>query len=396
MLLKPIQNLNQGLLRDQVYPLASEKFKKAINPLRLAESIKALETIGGKGITLKTEDGISIQAMFFDVNKFHERVVKMGGAFFENDDGALVLRLYDDRAIKLFEKKFNIDMYKVDDHTYDESPIESVFNICKEVVLIPQQIEINRLSEIHERTVTILTQGNGQLFEFRRKDILKVLLTGQSCLTFNIRGVGSSTGSPNELGTYSDIEAVYQYAKSKGYKDAGITVCGRCLGSGFATELAKKYPIHLVLDRPFAKIGDIIVNRALIQTQDFLTSKLKLGKPLQILQSTVQKTGLSFLKSWFQSGTSHFLNQRIISYDNASKFSKVEGSLLLVQSEIDEVIPSFSQKTLREQVQSHPRGTIHETNKIDHNDPWDEQTQIAYLAHLAKFGLLRRFPETPL
>lgn len=235
--LNPVQNLGQSLIRDQIYPTASKNFKKTIDQSRLLESIQVLEAIGGKRLALKTEDGVSIQA---------------------------------------------------------------------------------------------------------------------------------------------------------------ITVYGYCLGSGFATELAKRHPIHLILDRPFAKIGDIIADRALMHAQIFLTSKFKLGKPLQILHSAGEKAGLSFIKSWFQKGTSYFLNQGIISYNNASKLSKVEGSLLLIQSKIDEVIPSFSRTTLKEEVQKHPRKSIYETDKIDHSDPWDMQTQGACLDHLGKFGLLRSFPETPL
>ena len=68
----------------------------------------------------------------------------------------------------------------------------------------------------------------------------------------NYRGYGGSSGEPTEKGIYSDALFIYDQIK-KEHKN--INLIGRSLGTGVATYLASKRPIHrLVLVTPFDSI----------------------------------------------------------------------------------------------------------------------------------------------
>lgn len=78
-------------------------------------------------------------------------------------------------------------------------------------------------------------------------------------LIIDYRGYGRSEGIPNELGTYRDALAAYDYL-TKTLKQAPntIIVYGESLGSAIAVELATQKPVGgVVLEEPFTSIGDV-------------------------------------------------------------------------------------------------------------------------------------------
>lgn len=80
---------------------------------------------------------------------------------------------------------------------------------------------------------------------------------GFNVMVFNYGGFAKSEGFPSAEKTFEDTETAYKYLKNnKNTKDEELIVHGFSLGGGPATYLASKYPIHLVLDRSYAKIGN--------------------------------------------------------------------------------------------------------------------------------------------
>jgi dienelactone hydrolase len=219
-----------------------------------------------------------------------------------------------------------------------------------------------------------------------RKKIGEILLlNGQDYMAFNIRGTGRSQGKPTEQRTYEDIETVYQFLKSKGYSDDQISVYGYCLGSGLAVNLASTHPVHLILDRPFAKIADVAASAA---------TEMTLGT-LKIDSAGPRLSKFIAAVNW---ALAQGLNWTVISYDNLSKLSRVQGSILFIHSGIDEVIPEPSREAMRKKVEkiAQKRGDvkIQVSNVFGHNDLWDIATNNIAHSHFANTNTLREYPKT--
>jgi uncharacterized protein len=145
---------------------------------------------GGQEIAITTEDGRSLDAMFFDV---------------EN--------MYPDKAL----------YYKEGD-----------------------------------RPLVIICGGNKSFYP-RLWTMIKLYLdNGANVVAFNYGGFGESEGSTTTLTTYADADAIYDYAtKNKGFTDDHLIVHGLSLGGAMASYLAEKHPIDVILDRTFARVGDV-------------------------------------------------------------------------------------------------------------------------------------------
>ncbi len=244
-----IRRVGQSFLRSRIYHASSESFKQSIDSTRLERSREILRSIGGRTVILKTEDDVLIEGMFFDVNAFFNRVVDLGGRFQIDSEGNQMLICTTEQCSRLFSS-WTINNQQIISFRIasDRSGAMSA-SISPEGLMVPS---------IRHKQLMILTQGNAGLFEMGRKEILKTLMLGNSCMVFNIRGTGRSQGTPNEEGTHRDLEAVYQYVSNRGFCNQRISVKGYCLGSGPAVHLASQPPIPLILDRPFAKISDIM------------------------------------------------------------------------------------------------------------------------------------------
>lgn len=82
---------------------------------------------------------------------------------------------------------------------------------------------------------------------------------GFSCMLFDYRGYGRSSGSISEKGIYDDTEAVWNYLINvKKYKPENIIIAGRSLGGAPATYLASRQsPGGLIIESAFASIPEM-------------------------------------------------------------------------------------------------------------------------------------------
>ncbi len=73
---------------------------------------------------------------------------------------------------------------------------------------------------------------------------------------FDYRGYGLSGGSPDEAGTYADVEAAWSYLTGRrGLDSSDIIVMGRSLGAAIASHLATRHsPRALILESTFTSL----------------------------------------------------------------------------------------------------------------------------------------------
>lgn len=365
-----LRNTAQIAIRSRVYQACSQGFTKKMDGNRLEKSRECLRQLGGQTVLLYAEDGNPIEGMFIDVDNFRRQIISLGGQFLVRSDGKYVLRSYDQEL---------------------SDSLQETFKFKGSNVSCPQMLDLDTVFEVElpfhgggvksidcGKQVQILTQGNACIFEMDRKKIGSVLLSGQSCIAFNLRGTGRSHGSPNENGSYLDIETVCQYLNHKGFGDNQILVNGYCLGAGLAVDLAARRKVHLILDRPFAKIGDVIGNVIKEQAIVFLKIPKKGIRRyvLDILADDVIPEGV---------------NRFLISYNNAKKIRTVRGPICYIHSNIDNVIPKKSREKFKQAVQRLPNATIQISDFFGHCDDWDPSTNQVFLTHLQTFDAGRKY-----
>jgi len=332
-----------------------------------------LHAIGGQTIAIRTEDGVVIEAMFFDVNAFHDRIVALGGRFKIGRDRNQMLISTSYRLSRLLRE------LKIDNNaSYGFRVISSRPDGAMIISVRPNALFI---SSIRTKHVAILTQGNGGIFIFGKAEITETLMKGMCCMAFDIRGTGRSCGAPTEIGTYYDIEAVYRYARMRGFSDHQISVHGYCLGAALACELASRHPVNLILRTPFAGISDVIA--------DIATSRV-----IECFKLDPDSRKTIVVKRMFDFIISKLVSYVYISYDNASKIRKIKTPILLIESSIDEVLPLFSRERCRAAVASTPRAAIQVTDQMGHNDEYDSETLRFLNSFLIRHDLMRNFPVT--
>ncbi len=111
-----------------------------------------------------------------------------------------------------------------------------------------------------KKNVTVLFfHGNGGNISYNLDFIEMFYNLGISTLIIDYRGYGKSEGKPDELGTYLDSDAAWDYLiNEKNIKPSEIVIYGRSLGGPIAARLAKnKKPAALILDSTFVSIKDI-------------------------------------------------------------------------------------------------------------------------------------------
>jgi hypothetical protein len=109
------------------------------------------------------------------------------------------------------------------------------------------------------RPTLIFCLGNSSLYENSIAMIRFYLNQDVNVMVFNYGGYGQSQGSPSVFNTYRDVDAAFTHVtKVRNTPNKRIIVHGFSIGGGPATYLASKYPIDLVLDRTYAKIGSVV------------------------------------------------------------------------------------------------------------------------------------------
>ena len=109
--------------------------------------------------------------------------------------------------------------------------------------------------------VILFCHGNAGNISHRLESIEIFHRLGLNVFIFDYRGYGRSEGKPSEIGTYRDVEAVWQYlVKERQVSPNRVVVFGRSLGGAVAAWLAHKHtPAALILESAFTSAPDIAV-----------------------------------------------------------------------------------------------------------------------------------------
>jgi len=99
-----------------------------------------------------------------------------------------------------------------------------------------------------------------------------------SVLAMDYRGYGLSGGKPTEKDTYADAELVYIKALELGYAPERIIIWGRSVGSGVATEMAKRKQVKaLVIESGFCSAFRVATKVPIVPFDQFNNLK-KIGE----------------------------------------------------------------------------------------------------------------------
>lgn len=109
-----------------------------------------------------------------------------------------------------------------------------------------------------QRGAALLCHGNGGNISHRLDLIEMLTRVGLAVLAFDYRGYGLSQGSPDEEGTYLDVEAAWdQLVRTRRTPAERVVVYGRSLGGAICSRVAADHtPGALVLDSAFTSIRD--------------------------------------------------------------------------------------------------------------------------------------------
>jgi len=213
-------------------------------------------------------------------------------------------------------------------HEFDSLELQNEQEVLKVAVLNPGQ----------SRAI-IYFGGNAEAVIFNAEPFLENF-PEHTIYLVNYRGYGGSTGSPTELGLYSDSLALYDRV-STSYES--ISLMGRSLGSGVATFLASQREVaHLALITPYDSIKNVAQARIPIYPAGLL------------------------------------LKDR---YDSAEKANRVAARVLIVMAELDSVIPNSHSIKLSEAFQEEQVSIIN-IKGADHNNI---SLDLEYYSSLKRF-----------
>ena len=105
----------------------------------------------------------------------------------------------------------------------------------------------------------LFCHGNAGNIADRVESLKSFHYLGYNVLIFDYRGYGRSEGKPNEIGTYRDAEAAWQYLiETRGETPERIVLFGRSLGGAVAIDLATRHtPGALVVESTFTSVVDV-------------------------------------------------------------------------------------------------------------------------------------------
>ncbi|XP_054893979.1 lysophosphatidylserine lipase ABHD12-like [Poeciliopsis prolifica] len=170
------------------------------------------------------------------------------------------------------------------------------------------------------RPVIIYLHGNvGTRAISHRVELVKILsAAGYHVLSLDYRGFGDSSGEPSEAGLTNDALYLHNWAKAR---SRGSPVClwGHSLGSGVATNAAVKLQEQgsavdaLILEAPYTRIGEVVVNNWLAKLYMFLPG--------------------------FESLLWNILERIDISFSNDKNLQTLSSPLLILHAEDDNIVP---------------------------------------------------------
>lgn len=111
----------------------------------------------------------------------------------------------------------------------------------------------------HRSEVVLYLHGNRDNLDRWVKYHEDFTRRGVDFFAIDYRGYGKSSGRPSEAGLYRDAQAAYDWLIDRGYCPEGITIYGRSLGSGVASQLASANVCRqLILETPYNSIGGVM------------------------------------------------------------------------------------------------------------------------------------------
>lgn len=105
----------------------------------------------------------------------------------------------------------------------------------------------------------LFCHGNAGNISHRLESIQIFHHLGLNIFIFDYRGYGQSEGKPNEIGTYRDVEAAWQYlVEERQVAQNEIVVFGRSLGGAVAAWVSSRHTVGaLILESTFTSVPDI-------------------------------------------------------------------------------------------------------------------------------------------
>lgn len=300
------------LMARSVVFSSTKKFKKKFCALRIQESLKTLERIGGDSITLKHSLGYSLGGMHFNFEKcllsLQEKGAIVGQITLPSGEFQRVLFLQTEESLSLMEK-MGVPIVKENGNSYI-------------VIGLPAKSREELMQKKNPGTM-IYAPGSGHIYEFRRKTIQQFLFGyGMNVLVVHYSGTGMSKGKISEQATYDDMKACYDYLiQDRQVNPSKILAYGHCMGGGPATDLASKHPINLFVDRTVETMGRF--------------AKLRVKTILRIPNC------LNFLVGWVEP-----VMNKGFHYDNETKIQKIKGFVAVAGATEDKLIPPSYLKTL--------------------------------------------------
>lgn len=177
-------------------------------------------------------------------------------------------------------------------------PDPSSYRDTDEIIKLNSAPDV-QISAIHipnpAATYTILySHGNAEDLGETRSFLRLLRSKGFAVLAYDYRGYGTSQGKPTERGTYSDINAAYNYlTQALGISPSQIIAYGRSLGGGPAVDLAARKPVAgLVLESTFITTFRVRTHIPIVPFDKFdnLSKIKKVRCPVLIIHGTVDRT----------------------------------------------------------------------------------------------------------
>jgi fermentation-respiration switch protein FrsA (DUF1100 family) len=185
-------------------------------------------------------------------------------------------------------------------------------------------------------------QGGAAATEALAQEGLGVLLAGY-------RGYSDNSGDPDESGLYADGAAALDWLNRRGLPDRRVIIIGNSLGSGVATELARKRPpAALILVSPFTSMADVAARQY----------------------------------PWLP--VRWLLLDR---YDNLAKIDAVSAPVLILHGTADRLIPVAQARRL---AAAHPAAALRLFEGAGHGLAYDPPAQAAQVQWLGEAGLVPR------
>lgn len=193
---------------------------------------------------------------------------------------------------------------------------------------------------------------------------LSLAQSGYGIIAFDYRGRGKSGGEFSQKGALQDVQAVYEYLKSKGIKEKDIGIIGHSMGTGVAADFSSRIKLAFtVLINPFSKASDMVKN---------IAGKVELPT---IIKKTIKKFPC-------------FLIPLKNKFDNEKAIKNINTPIFLLHTTNDETVPIELARKLYSKHRSKDNVYFTELSGCDH-EVNEEKINLC-------INFIENFKQTPL